>query len=147
MIFIPVLSRYHLLHRIDLYMFEQVCRELSRRADASLPLLPVSVNFSGQDFDYIRIAPELNRILEKYHIEQYGIGRDNFVIEITEQELATGTAQFHEQLLEIRQNGYRLWLDDFGSGYSSLNVFSRFKSLSGQRFWPVSQPYSGLCAG
>ena len=40
--------------------------------------------------------------------------------------MATATDHFYEQLTEIRRAGFRLWLDDFGSGYSSLNVFSKF---------------------
>jgi EAL domain-containing protein (putative c-di-GMP-specific phosphodiesterase class I) len=48
-------------------------------------------------------------------------------VEITEQDMATATDRFAEQLKSIRAMGYQLWLDDFGSGYSSLNVFSRFE--------------------
>lgn len=124
--FIPALEKYHLMYDLDLYMFEQVCREVEPRYDAGLPLLPVSVNFSRQDFDYIDIPKELDRIVEEYHIEQYGIDKSYFIIEITEQDMAVGTENFYKQLDEIRKSGYQLWIDDFGSGYSSLNIFSRF---------------------
>ncbi len=124
--FIPVLERYHLLHRIDLYMFEQVCLEFGERYRAELPLLPVSVNISRQDFDHVDMVAELNRIVEKTGLEQYGIGREHLIIEITEQDIAMATDRFYEQLRGIRESGFRLWLDDFGSGYSSLNVFSKF---------------------
>ncbi|MBO7354008.1 MAG: EAL domain-containing protein, partial [Lachnospiraceae bacterium] len=87
-VFIPVLSKYHLLHKLDLYMFETVCREVKDRVDNGLPIIPVSVNFSRQDFDYIDIVAELNRLYDKYDLAQYG-GRNNFVIEITEQDLAS----------------------------------------------------------
>ena len=53
--FIPVLEKYHLLHKLDLYMIEQVMKEVPIRAEADLPLLPVSVNFAAQDFDYRNI--------------------------------------------------------------------------------------------
>ena len=123
--FIPVLQKYHLLYRLDLYMLEQVCKDIPVRLDAGLLLLPVSINFSGQDFDYVDVAAELNRLYEKYNIDQY-VGKDYFIIEITEQDMANGTEQFYEQLRRIRSDGYKLWLDDFGSGYSSLNMFSRY---------------------
>ena len=123
--FIPVLEKYHMLHKLDLYMFEQVCREVPVRAEAGLPLLPVSVNFSAQDFDYKNIPEELEAIYLRHGMEQY-VPRDCFIIEITEQDMATASEQFHNQLKELRKMGYQLWLDDFGSGYSSLNVFSRF---------------------
>ncbi|MBO7632989.1 MAG: bifunctional diguanylate cyclase/phosphodiesterase [Lachnospiraceae bacterium] len=124
--FIPALEKYHLMHELDLYMFEQVCRELELRHRAGLPMLPVSVNFSRQDFDYIEVAAELERIIKKYHIEDYGIDKSYFMIEITEQGLASATDRFHEQLAAIKKSGFQLWVDDFGSGYSSLNVFSSF---------------------
>lgn len=119
--FIPVLSKYHLLHKLDLYMLEQICREFRTREEADLPLIPVSINFSAQDFDYVNIPEALNRLLEKY-----GVSRDRIIVEITEQDLAQATGHFKDQLQKIHRYGYRLWLDDFGSGYSSLNVFSQY---------------------
>ncbi len=124
--FIPALDKYHLTHEMDLYMFETVCKEVKTRYDEGLPLLPVSINFSRQDFDYIDVVGELNRIYDEYNIDQYGIDKSYFIIEITEQGLATATDAFYEQLAKIRESGYKLWVDDFGSGYSSLNVFSNF---------------------
>ena len=123
--FIPVLLKYHQLYRLDLYMFEQVCREVRIRHDSGLPLVPVSVNFSRQDFDHADIVGEMNRLYEKYHLHDY-VGKEYFVVEITEQDLAVGADGLREQLRRIRENGYRLWLDDFGSGYSAINMFSRF---------------------
>ena len=78
------------------------------------------------DFDYIDVIEEINRIYDKYDISQYGIDKSYFIIEITEQGLAKATDKFYEQLAKIRENGYKLWVDDFGSGYSSLSVFSNF---------------------
>ena len=119
--FIPVLSRYHLLHKLDLYMVEQICREFRLREEGSLSEISVSVNFSARDFDYADVAGTLNRLTE-----QHGVPRDMFIVEITEQDLAQTTDSFKDQLLRIHESGYRLWLDDFGSGYSSLNVFGQY---------------------
>ena len=119
--FIPVLSRYHLLHKLDLYMVEQICKEYRMREEAGLPLIPVSVNFSAQDFDYVDVVGELNRTLDRYALDRKAI-----IVEITEQDLAQATEHFKEQLLKIHESGYRLWIDDFGTGYSSLNVFGRY---------------------
>lgn len=124
--FIPALEKYHLMHELDLYIFETVCKEIKVRYEVGLPMLPVSVNFSRQDFDYIDVVDEINRIYDEYDISQYGIDKSYFFIEITEQGMATATDEFYEQLGKIRKNGYKLWVDDFGSGYSSLNVFSNF---------------------
>ena len=119
--FIPLLSHYHLLYKLDLYMVEQICREFSIREAAGLPMIPVSVNLSAQDFDHADMPGELERITDKYAIR-----RDRLIVEITEQDIAQGTEHFKRQLQAIRALGFRLWIDDFGSGYSSLNVFSQF---------------------
>ena len=119
--FIPVLSRYHLLHKLDLYMVEQICREFRLRKEAGLSEIPVSVNISAQDFDYVNVVEALNRTLEKYSLP-----RSSIIVEITEQDLAQATDRFKEQLRLIRESGYLLWLDDFGSGYSSLNAFGQY---------------------
>lgn len=120
-VFIPVLSRYHLLYKLDLYMAEQICKEFELRKTAGLPLLPVSVNFSAQDFDYVDIPSVLDRLTEKY-----GLEKNSLIVEVTEQDIAQATDQFKTQLQKLHESGYRLWVDDFGSGYSSLNVFGRY---------------------
>ena len=124
--FIPVLEKYHLLYKLDMHMVEQVFREIPIRVESGLPLLPVSVNFSAQDFDYIDVPERIDALYEQYGIEKY-CGKEYLIVEITEQDMATATDRFYEQLKELRRRGFRLWLDDFGSGYSSLNVFSRFE--------------------
>jgi len=124
--FIPTLLNYHLLYKLDLYMFEQVCREVKVRHDHGLPLVPVSVNFSRQDFDHADVVGEMDRIYDEYGMDEY-VDKSYFIVEITEQDIAVGADKFREQLRRIRENGYRLWLDDFGSGYSAINMFSQYK--------------------
>ena len=119
--FIPLLQRYHLMHKLDIYMAEQVCREFEVRRKAGLPIVPVSINFSAQDFDYIDVPEKLGSIVKKYKLKP-----EDLIIEITEQDVAQGAEQFKEQLNVLRKNGHKLWVDDFGSGYSSLNVFSQY---------------------
>ena len=123
--FIPVLAKYHLLYKLDLYMMEQVCREIPIRMENRYPPLPVTLNFAAQDFDYIDVPAALNEIYDRHEIAKY-VPKDFFIVEITEQDIATATDRFHEALRELKRSGFRLWLDDFGSGYSSLNVFSKF---------------------
>ncbi|MBQ9739575.1 MAG: EAL domain-containing protein, partial [Kiritimatiellae bacterium] len=83
------------------------------------------VNCAAQDFDYVDVPEQLERIYEKYCPELYP-EKKYLVVEITEQDMAQATDKFYEQLQRLKKKGFRLWLDDFGSGYSSLNVFSRF---------------------
>ena len=124
-VFIPVLEKYHLLYKLDLYMMKYVLLEIKDRQEAGLPLLPVSVNFSAQDFDYRNIPDEIESLYHSTGADQL-IPRSSIIVEITEQDMASATDSFHEQLHRLRSMGYRLWLDDFGSGYSSLNVLSHF---------------------
>ena len=123
--FVPVLQKYHQLHKFDLCVFEQVCKEIKIRHDNNLPLVPVSINFSMQDFDYNDILSEMNKLYEKYDLKKF-VDKSYFIIEVTEQDLASDMDRLKEQLAKIRESGYRLWLDDFGSGYSTLNVFSQY---------------------
>ena len=124
--FIPALQKYHLLYKLDLCMFEQVCRDVLVRRENGLPQIPVSVNFSRQDFDHTDVVSRMNEIYEKSGAAQY-VGRGNFIVEITEQEVAADPESCQLQLRQIRENGYSIWLDDFGSGYSSFNMFSKFR--------------------
>ncbi len=107
-------------------MVEQVCREIPVRKDAGFEIMPVSINFAAQDFDYVDIPAEIDRIFDTYGIGRY-VDKKYLVIEITEQDIVSATDRFRRQLQALRGNGHRLWLDDFGSGYSSLSMFSRFE--------------------
>ena len=120
--FIPVLEKYHMLYKLDLYMVDQICKEVPMRQAVGLPIIPVTVNFSAQDFDHTDVLKELDAIFEKY-----GLTKDHIEIESTEQDLAKATDHFKKQINGMRESGYRIWIDDFGSGYSSLNIFSQFK--------------------
>ena len=121
-VFIPVLEKYHQLYKLDLYMVEQICREIPLREKVGLPIIPVSVNFSAQDFDHADIVGSLNEIFVRYPV-----GKRNIIIEITEQDIAKATDVFKQQLRDLRSSGFMVWIDDFGSGYSSLNIFSQYK--------------------
>ena len=124
--FIPALQKYHLLYKLDLCMFQQVCRDVRIRKENGLPLMPVSVNFSRQDFDHTDVVGRMNEIYEKSGAAEY-VDRSYFIVEVTEQEVAADPESCQLQLRRIRENGYSIWLDDFGSGYSSFNMFSKFR--------------------
>lgn len=120
--FIPVLEKYHLLFKLDLYMVEQICKEIPLRQKVGLPIIPISVNFSAQDFDHTDVVQSLNEIFERYQVE-----KRNIIIEITEQDIAKATDVFREQIKKLHENGFLVWIDDFGSGYSALNIFSQYQ--------------------
>jgi len=119
--FIPVLRKYHLIYKLDLYIVEQVCREYAERRKDGYALVPVSVNLSSQDFDHADMFQQISDLLRKYDMP-----KEKIVIEITEEDIAKSETTFTGQLDRFRNAGFRIWCDDFGSGYSSLNVFSRY---------------------
>ncbi|MBR4456557.1 MAG: EAL domain-containing protein [Solobacterium sp.] len=123
--FIPVLQRYHQIYKLDIYIMEQVMKEIPLRQKANLSLVPISVNFSRQDFDHVDVPETIDQLYETYGLSDY-IKKSKLIVEITEQDMAVGEEHFRKQLARIRECGYGLWLDDFGSGYSAINMFSQF---------------------
>lgn len=120
-IFIPVLRRFHQLYRLDLYILQQVCRMLQERRAKQQKTVPVSVNFSRQDFDMPDLAARIDGIVTASHLTP-----ESIMIEITEQDISDAPDRMRAQIEDIHRRGYALWMDDFGSGYSSLNVMDEF---------------------
>ena len=119
--FIPVLEEYRQIHKLDMYVMESVCRDLSEAYEKSQPYVPVSINFSRLDFELLNLVQEINALVERYKIK-----RDDIHIEITESALTDSDRELQDAIKEFRSQGFSLWLDDFGSGYSSLNALKDF---------------------
>ncbi len=120
-IFIPVLEESKLIHRLDCYVIEAVARQFSFLRDNDLPMVPVSFNLSQMDFDVIDPFAYVESVVKKYNLS-----RDLFHVEVTESSLTLNGARLKQEIELFRQVGYQCWLDDFGSGYSSLNVLQEF---------------------
>lgn len=115
-IFVEVLEEVHLVHKLDMYIIEEVCRDLKGDIEYGMAVVPVSVNLSRLDFEICDIKSEIDKCREKY-----GIPRHLLNIEITESAVALGEDFLGEQINRFRDDGYQVWMDDFGAGYSSLN--------------------------
>ncbi len=120
-VFIDVLEENHLIHKLDLCMAEQVCKNLNLARDMGLKLVPISLNLSRRDFESCDMVGEMIRIAEKYQIPV-----DLLDIEITESALNDHPDVLSAAMHRLKDAGFRLWLDDFGSGYSSLNSLKDF---------------------
>ena len=120
--FIPVLEEYRLIHKLDRCIFEAACRDLRASLDAGKPVVPVSLNFSRLDFELMDAVAELDGLVKKY-----GLSKDLIHVEVTESALTDNHAKLNEAINRIKELGYSLWLDDFGSGYSSLNVLKDYQ--------------------
>ncbi|MCR5129279.1 MAG: EAL domain-containing protein [Lachnospiraceae bacterium] len=120
--FIPVLEEYHQIHKVDICILEQVCRNLKADMDAGKPIVPISVNFSRLDFE----AEDVNARLEEM-TEKYGISKKLLHVEITESALGMDSGELKKAVHNLWEDDYELWLDDFGSAYSSLNVLKDYE--------------------
>ena len=119
--FIETLEEYHQIHRLDMFVVDRVCRDIDAAKKAGRKVLPISLNFSRLDFDSLNLAKEVGDCLEKYNIDKTAIH-----IEVTESTLSEDDEKLKEELKSFRSQGYALWLDDFGSGYSGLNVLKEY---------------------
>ncbi|WP_303018392.1 EAL domain-containing protein [uncultured Mitsuokella sp.] len=119
--FIPVLEQVRLIHQLDAYVLEEVCHMLRQRLNHNLPITPVSFNLSRYDFDMVDVF----HLVEKTRAA-YQIPRDALHVEITESALAVNDDAVYRAVDRLRDEGYEIWLDDFGSGYSSLNILKDY---------------------
>ena len=119
--FIPVLEEARLIHKLDEGIVKYVCSNMRRAIDENRPVVPVSINFSRLDFELMDVIKVIEENVEKYNIDK------NYIhVEVTESALADNVDELHRIIGEIKNLGYAVWLDDFGSGYSSLNVLKDF---------------------
>lgn len=116
-VFIPVLEKTGFITSLDRYIWEEVCIWQRSRLDRGLKLLPVSVNVSRVDAYSIDLVRCFKDLTAKYDIPRYCIK-----IEITESTYAEDNAKIGKIAENLRAAGFSVYLDDFGSGYSSLNM-------------------------
>lgn len=119
--FIPVLEKMKLIHLLDRYVIESTARIYHRLKKAGYPIIPVSVNLSRVDFDTLKPFDFMEEIIYRYQVP-----RQFFYIEVTESAMTRDTGVLKKELFRFKKAGYQLWLDDFGSGYSTLNVLKEF---------------------
>ncbi|MBR1852295.1 MAG: EAL domain-containing protein [Lachnospiraceae bacterium] len=120
--FIPVLEECRQIHKLDRCVYETVCKKMRECLDNNLPVFPTSLNFSRLDFELMDAVGELEKLVEKYQIP-----RKYLHVEITESALSDDVERLQKSMRILRERGYSIWLDDFGSGYSSMNVLKDYK--------------------
>lgn len=120
-VFVPVLEEAQLINRLDRYVLDQVARLIRDRLDNGLPLIPVSMNLSAYDFD---VSSPLDTI-EKA-VRRYQIPKTVLCFEITERVMIRNHISMVKTVREFQQAGYQVWMDDFGSEYSSLSLLHNY---------------------
>lgn len=118
--FIPLFEKNGFIARMDRYVWEKTCQKLKEWREKQYPTVSVSVNVSRADFYYNDLAEFLSQM-----VETYGITPKELHLEITETAYMEKSSQIEEMVKKLKNMGFLIELDDFGSGYSSLNTLSR----------------------
>ncbi len=105
--------------RLDLYMWEQACRYIVDLQNRGI-MIPISVNVSRRHVGETDIVHILSGLTKKYGIENRYLE-----IEITENLFLEDVTELFEEMGELKRRGFRILMDDFGSGYSSLNMLRK----------------------
>ena len=119
--FVPVLEEARVIDKMDRAIIRDVCSTCHALVQQGKPYIPMSFNLSRLDFELCDIVSDVISILDEYEIPHNMIA-----IEVTESAL-TGNAEFlRGEIDRFRAAGIEVWMDDFGSGYSSLNVLKDY---------------------
>lgn len=115
--FIPIFEENGFITELDMYMLEEACRKVSDWIRRGHKAIPISVNQS-------RIFFYDDKYLDKfYHIvNQYEIDPSLIILEVTESVAMSNLSQVKMVISKLHQMGFAISMDDFGSGYSSLNT-------------------------
>ena len=120
--FIPALEESRQIYKLDLYMLDQVLESIKIQDSKGFHVIPHSINLSRTDFDECDIVEEFRR-----RVDAAGVPRDRITVEITESIIGSDFEFMKEQVERFRKLGFPVWMDDFGSGYSSLDVLQSIK--------------------
>lgn len=120
-LFIPLFESDGLVVQLDEYVFETVCRFQKDRIEQGLPIIPISVNLSRASIHFSDVVQRYVNIIKENDIPFSCVP-----IELTE-----SAALYSQQILEITDQmvgaGFKLHMDDFGAGYSSLTTLNELK--------------------
>lgn len=119
--FIPILEQQHRLWELDLCVLELACKKLADLRDSGKKYAGISVNLSRYDLNVPDLHERIDEILARYRVPH-----DMIAIEITESALVNHEELISSHIEQFHEEGYQVWLDDFGSGYSSFNALQNF---------------------
>ena len=119
--FIETLERHRLIHKLDACIIRQVCALYRVAVQGRGVLIPISINLSRLDYELCDIFA----IIEDA-VQSNMMPRSFLCVEITESALNENGELMRQYIDRFRNAGYQVWMDDFGSGYSSLNVLKDF---------------------
>lgn len=116
-VFIPFLEESGFIVKLDIYIWNEVCRYIRKWLDKGGKLLPISVNVSRVDIYTMDVVDYFEKLIDRYRIPPQLLE-----IEITESDFAEGNQTILQVVEKMQNSGFAVSMDDFGSGYSSLNM-------------------------
>lgn len=119
--FIPVLEETGRITELDLYVLEQICQDYQMVSQRGNRVLPVSFNLSRKDLLHDDIIERIEAIMARYNVP-----RELVNVEITESAFVEDVERIGPVLKKLHELGYQVWMDDFGSGYSSLGILKDY---------------------
>ncbi len=119
--FLPVIAEQDLYSRFDRYIFRKSCVWLQRSLAAGEDMDCISCNFSRRTLSEPTIAADLIRLANKY-----GVPHGKLAVEITEREKTDDDPQLIENMKALREAGFRIILDDYGTGVTSVDDLIHF---------------------
>lgn len=120
--FIGVLEKNGMIAKLDYYIWELACQQLRTWKEQGREDIYISVNISPKDLYFMNIYEVFTDLIEKYDISSH-----NLKLEITETAVMTDLDNQLKLIDRLRAAGFILEMDDFGSGYSSLNMLKDIK--------------------
>ncbi len=120
--FIPVFERNGFILQLDMFIMEEAARLLSTWRANQMPVVPLAVNFSRLHLNDARFIPHMRRIMAQYNVPNHLLEA-----EITESVIFNNLERAQEVIGQLHLYGFPVAMDDFGSGYSSLNVLKELK--------------------
>ncbi len=115
--FVPVLEEAHLTYKLDLYMIERILKKMKDQENRGFFVVSESVNLSGDDFRCCDMVSEMIALMDSY-----GFSRDKLSVEFSERDIAADLDFVKEQIERLQSEGFKVYLDDYGSGYSSMLI-------------------------
>lgn len=115
--FIPLFEKNGFILKLDEFMWEEACKAIRNWLDEGRKPVPLSVNISRYHIGHNDIEKVLTELLHKYDITP-----DYLHLEITESLFLDKPEMLNRELVKLQQIGFNLEVDDFGSGFSSLNL-------------------------
>ena len=117
--FIPIFEKNGFISRLDWYVWEKVCESLCEWQKKHGKIVPVSVNVSRKDIYMDNFPEKIYSLVKQYDLEPASLH-----LEMTETAYTENTTQLVNVLKKLKEYGFIIEMDDFGSGYSSLNILA-----------------------